>query len=157
MLQRVVLFLTALFLSLTAGRAFWVSLGENPFNMSGSTYVEFFQQLDQRIAIPIAITGIGGTFLAGIAAAVYRAHRRVRYLLLLAFGLSLAASVVTATVNVPINLEVATWSPHALPPGYEDLLRRWWQWHQARLVGMMAATGLVYSAMLTVGSGRNAA
>lgn len=88
MLQRVVLFLTALFLSLTAGRAFWVSLGENPFNMSGSTYVEFFQQLDQRIAIPIAITGIGGTFLAGIAAAVYRAHRRVRYLLLLAFGLS---------------------------------------------------------------------
>jgi hypothetical protein len=39
------LFLTALFLSLTAGRAFWVSLGESPFNMSGSTYVEFFQQL----------------------------------------------------------------------------------------------------------------
>jgi hypothetical protein len=33
-------------------------LGENPFNMSGPAYVEFFQQLDTRIAIPIAVTGI---------------------------------------------------------------------------------------------------
>ena len=53
-------------LALTAGRAFWVTLGENPFSMSGATYVEFFQQLDRRIAIPIAITGIGGTLLAGL-------------------------------------------------------------------------------------------
>ena len=155
MLQRVTLFLAALFLSLTAGRAFWVSLGENPFNMAGSTYVEFFQQLDQRIAIPIAITGIGGTLLAGIAAAVSRAQRRVLCLLLLAFAFSLSASVVTAIVNVPINLEVADWNPDALPPGYEDLLRRWWQWRQARLVGMLAASCLVFAAMLTVGSGRN--
>jgi hypothetical protein len=27
------------------------------------TYVEFFQPLDRRIAIPIAVTGIGGTEL----------------------------------------------------------------------------------------------
>ncbi len=66
MLRNVVLFLTALLLALTAGRAFWVWLGENPFNMSGQTYVEFFQQLDKRIVVPIGITGIGGTVLAGI-------------------------------------------------------------------------------------------
>jgi hypothetical protein len=59
MLRNVLLFCAAVLLSLTAGRAFWVSLGENPFNMSGATYVEFFQQLDRRIAIPIAVTGIG--------------------------------------------------------------------------------------------------
>jgi hypothetical protein len=59
MLRKVSLFSTSLLLALTAGRAFWVWLGENPFNMSGHTYVEFFQQLDKRIVVPIAITGIG--------------------------------------------------------------------------------------------------
>ena len=49
-----------------------VWLGETPFNMSGPTYVEFFQQLENRIAIPIAVTGIGGTLLAGISAALTR-------------------------------------------------------------------------------------
>lgn len=67
MLRSILLFFTALLLSLTAGRAFWVWLGENPFDMSGQTYVEFFQQLDRRIALPIAITGIGGTLLRAVA------------------------------------------------------------------------------------------
>jgi uncharacterized membrane protein len=151
-LRNAVLFLAALLLSLTAGRAFWVWLGENPFDMAGSTYVEFFQQLDQRIAIPIAITGIGGTLFAGIAAAMFRRQRRVFHMLLAAFALALAASVVTALVNVPINMQVATWDPEALPSGYEELLRRWWQWHHVRLVGMFTAACLVYVAMLSVGT-----
>ena len=66
MLRNVVLFFAALLLALTAGRAFWVWLGESPFNMSGRTYVEFFQQLDKRIVVPIGVTGIGGTILAGL-------------------------------------------------------------------------------------------
>ena len=33
------LFVTAVLLSLTAGRAVWVTLGENPFSMSPATYV----------------------------------------------------------------------------------------------------------------------
>jgi len=69
MVRNVLLFLTAALLARTAGRGFWVWLGESPFNMSGQTYVEFFQQLDKRIALPIALTGIGGTLLAGISAA----------------------------------------------------------------------------------------
>jgi hypothetical protein len=55
-IRNAVLFLAALLPALTAGRAFWIWLGENPFNMSGQTYVEFFQQLDKRLVVPIAIT-----------------------------------------------------------------------------------------------------
>ena len=43
MLRNVWLFFTALLLALTAGRAFWMWLGETPFDMFGATYVEFFQ------------------------------------------------------------------------------------------------------------------
>jgi len=148
MLRKTCLFFAAVLLALTAGRAFWVSLGENPFDMSGRTYVEFFQQLDQRIAIPIAITGVGGTILAGISAALYRNQRTSFYLLLTACGLALTASIVTIVFSVPINNRLATWNPAALPPDYQQFLHSWWQWHQVRLVTMFGAMCLVFVAML---------
>jgi uncharacterized membrane protein len=149
LLRKVLLFFTAVLLALTAGRAFWVWLGENPFNMSGATYVEFFQQLDRRIAIPIAITGVGGTLLAGISAALHRRAGLPFYLLMGAFGLALVGSLVTIFYNVPINERLATWNPSALPAGYEVFLRSWWRWHQVRLVAMTTAMCLVFAAMLT--------
>ena len=142
------LFFTALLLALTAGRAFWVFLGENPFNMSGRTYVEFFQQLDKAIVIPIAVTGIGGTLLAGISAAVYRHERPAFYLLVAACALAAGGSLVTILVNVPINNRLATWNATALPPDYQNYLRQWWQWHQVRLVAMFSAMCLVFATML---------
>src|SRR6188472_3839359 len=148
MLRKTCLFFAAVLLALTAGRAFWVSLGENPFDMSGRTYVEFFQQLDQRIAIPIAITGVGGTILAGISAALYRNQRTSFYLLLTACGLALTASIVTIVFSVPINNRLATWNPAALSPDYQQFLHSWWQWHQVRLVTMFGAMCLVFVAML---------
>jgi uncharacterized membrane protein len=148
MQRKVVLFFAALFLALSAGRAFWLWLGENPFDMSGQTYVEFFQQLDKRIAIPIAVTGIGGTVLAAVSALLYRSDGRMLYLLLIACGFALIGDLVTILVNVPINNRLATWNPSALPADYQDYLRRWWQWHHVRLVGMFTAMCLVFGAML---------
>jgi uncharacterized membrane protein len=148
MLRNVLLFCAAVLLALTAGRAFWVTLGENPFNMSGATYIEFFQQLDRRIAIPIAITGIGGTILAGVAALTHRADRKAFVLLLCACGCGLIGSLVTLFINVPINERVATWNPAALPAGYESYLHQWWDWHQVRLVAMFTGMCLVFAAML---------
>jgi uncharacterized membrane protein len=148
MRRNIILFSAAVLIALTAGRAFWVTLGENPFNMSGATYVAFFQQLDRRIAIPIAVTGIGGTLLAGLAAMAHRTDRRVFSLLLAACGLAAIGSLVTVLVNVPINERVATWNPAALPPGYEAFLRRWWEWHQVRLAATFASMCFVLTAML---------
>lgn len=148
MWRKILLFGAAVLLSLTAGRAVWVSRGENPFNMSAATYVEFFQQLDRAIAIPIALTGIGGTLLVGISALVHRSDRRVFYLLLGACGCALVGSLVTIFVNVPINERLATWNPAALPPDYEVFLRRWWEWHQVRMVAMFSGMSLVFAAML---------
>ena len=148
MIRNAVLFLAALLLALTAGRAFWIWLGENPFDMSGQTYVEFFQQLDVRIAIPIAVTGVGGTILAGVSAVLHRADRRVLYLLAFACAAAMVGDLVTLLVNVPINNELATWDPKALPADYQDYLLRWWQWHHVRLVAMFVATCLVLVAML---------
>ena len=148
MLRKVILFFTAVLVALTAGRAFWVWLGENPANLSGATYVEFFQALDRGIAIPIAVTGIGGTLLAGISATLFRRDRPAFYLLLATCALGLLAALVTIFVHLPINARVATWNPTALPPDYREFLDRWWKWQQVRLVAMLAAMSLVFAAML---------
>jgi uncharacterized membrane protein len=115
MARRILLFLTAVLFAPTAGRAFWVWLDENPFNMSGKTSVEFFQQLDKRIAIPIAVTGLGGTLLAGISAVFHRRDRTMFSLLLAVFGLGVIGSLVTIFFNVPLDERLATWNPSALP------------------------------------------
>jgi hypothetical protein len=112
--------------------------------MSGQTYVEFFQQLDPRIVVPIGITGVGGTLLAGICAVSYREQRRVWSLLAAAFALGAIGSLVTIFFNIPINERLATWNPKALPPDYQEYLRQWWQWHHVRLVAMFAAMCLVF-------------
>ena len=148
MWRNALVFSASVLLALTAGRAFWVTLGENPFDMSAATYVEFFQQLDRRIAVPIALTGVGGTLLAGLAVIAHRAERRRFYLLLAACAFGVIGSLVTIFVNVPINERLATWNPTALPAGYEVFLRQWWEWHQVRLVAMFTAMSLMFAAML---------
>ena len=152
MLRNTLLFITAVLLALTAGRAFWVWLGETPFGMPGATYVEFFQQLDERIAIPIAAIGVLGPVLAGVSAALCRANRRRLFFLIAASVFGAVAVLVTVLVNVPINEQIATCNPGALPPGYEDILRVWWSWHIVRLVTSLAAMCAAFVALLASGS-----
>ncbi len=104
-LRKVILFVTLVLVSLTAGRAFWTWVAENPANLSGATYVEFFQALERSISIPIGVTAIGGFVLAGISAILFRSDRRVFYLLLATCGFCLVANLVTIFVNKPINAQ----------------------------------------------------
>ena len=145
-----------MFVALTAGRAFWVWLGESPFGVAGATYVDFFQQLDRRIAIPIAVIGTLGPVLAGASAALCRSNRRTFLCLLAACGLGVASALVTVLVNVPINEEIASWNPGALPVGYEEVLRRWWSWHIVRLVTSVGAMCAVFLALLARGEASGA-
>jgi hypothetical protein len=142
------LFGAAVLLALTAGRAFWVWVGESPFGMSGATYVDFFQTLDGRIAIPIAVIGILGPVVAGAGAAVCRANRRVFFALIVASGLGAISVLVTVLVSVPLNEQLSTWDPTALPPGYEEVLRQWWNWHYLRLVTSVGAMCAAFLALL---------
>jgi uncharacterized membrane protein len=69
-------------------------------------------------------------------------------LLLAAFGLGAVSCIATVVVNFPINQQIATWNPAALPADYATLLRRWRNWHHVRLITLLPATCLVLIAML---------
>lgn len=151
MLRVALLFVTTTLLALIAGRAFWVWLGESPFGMAGRTYVEFFQQIDRRIAIPIAVIGVLGPVLAAVSAALHRSNRRMFVCLLAACALGVVSALVTVLVNVPINEQIAGWDPTALPSGYEAVLQRWWDWHIVRLVASVGAMCAALLALLSRG------
>src|SRR5260370_41887915 len=70
MARTITLFFTVLMVALTAGRAFWVWVAENPSALSMMTYIESFQATNRAIALPIAITGSLGFLLALVAVAL---------------------------------------------------------------------------------------
>jgi uncharacterized membrane protein len=67
--------------------------------------------------------------MTGLAALAHWSDRRTARLLAAACALGVVSSLITIVVNVPINNTITTWSPSALPAGYELVLRRWWNWH----------------------------
>jgi uncharacterized membrane protein len=72
--------------------------------------------------------------------------------LVTAFGFGAVGVLVTVLVNVPINEQIAGWNPAALPSGYEDVLRVWWNWHIVRLITSVSAMCSVFVALLASGS-----
>ena len=55
-----------------------------------------------------------------------------RWLFLASGLLLLAGIVVTLAIEVPINQQVVTWQPGAMPPNWATLRDRWWRFHAVR-------------------------
>jgi hypothetical protein len=66
--------------ALPAGRAVWTWLGENPNNVSGAAFVEFFQALDRGVAVPMAFAGFSSVVLTATSAFLCRSDRVALYL-----------------------------------------------------------------------------
>jgi uncharacterized membrane protein len=148
MVRSFVLLLTMIVTALPAGRAFWTWLGENPNNVSGVAFVEFFQALDRGVAAPMAITGFGAIVLTAASAFLCRSDRVVLYLLIAACVFSVASAFVTIVMHLPINAKIAAWDPSALPTDYRDYLQTWWRWHHVRLITTVVAMITVFVAVV---------
>ena len=148
MASNLVLLLAMIATALPAGRAVWTWLGENPNSVSGPVFVEFFQARDRGIAVPMAITGLGAILLTGLSAFLVRSNRVAMYLLIIACLLSAAGAFVTIVFHLPINAEIASWNPAALPPEYREYLQDWWRWHHVRLITTVASMITMFIAVL---------
>lgn len=139
----IALFVAVLTVSLTAGRAFWVWIGENPSHRSTTTFIESFQATNRVIAVPIAITGNLG-FVSVLAAAALSWHDRPSLYFLGTAAPLLAASVlITLMINVPINDRIMTWNASSPPADWKQFRDRWWTWHVIRAAALLAALVLL--------------
>jgi uncharacterized membrane protein len=148
MIRRTLLFITLILIALLAGRAFWVSLLDDPARFPADVYVAYFQIVDRSIAAPIAVMGVSAMLLAGLSAALSFRDRPVLLLLCGAFCCVLLSNFVTVHYHLPINAQIASFNPSSLPAAWPGLRDRWWEYHQIRTVALLCALGFVSLAVL---------
>jgi uncharacterized membrane protein len=111
------------------------------------TFVRAFQALDQAITDPLSmLTLMGALVLSGIAAVLYLRDddHSVLPWVVAAFGLYLAAVVITMAIHEPLNEKIRdAGDPDSItnPEAVRDALNetRWVAWHIVRTIATIAA------------------
>ena len=143
MARTISLFFAVVMVALTAGRAFWVWVSENPSALSVRTYIESFQATNRAITVPITVTGILGLLFAILAVALSWGDRPSVYFLGTAIPLLAAPVLITLKINIPINDQIMTWNASAPPEGWMQLRDKWWTWHKIRAAALLGGFVLV--------------
>jgi uncharacterized membrane protein len=149
MAMNIIRFVLLVLMGLLVGSMFGISMGYNPAGLSASAYVEQHQNAVRSLNTLFPVMGAICIALTAILAARSGANRRVRYILLAAVLLMLAAALVTRFGNQPINAIVMTWSAQAQPANWEQLRDQWWQWHIVRTIAAILAFFSVVIAVLS--------
>jgi uncharacterized membrane protein len=123
------------------------------------TFVGAFQALDRAITNPLfLLTFMGALVLSGVAAVLYRRgdDRSVLPWVAVAFGLYLAAFVITMAVHEPLNVVLrAAGDPDRIAnlAAVRDAFHetRWVAWHIVRTIATTAAFGCLAWALVLHG------
>jgi uncharacterized membrane protein len=121
------------------------------------TFVAAFQSIDRQLINPwFMSSAFGGALLFTLAAAVLNLHHAGLPWIVAALGLYLAAVMVTATVNVPLNdaIKVAGNPDHirdlaAVRDQFHET--RWAAWNLVRVVASTGAFGFLAWALVLYG------
>jgi uncharacterized membrane protein len=123
------------------------------------TFVGAFQALDEAIMNPLfMLPFMGALVLSGVAAVLYLrdgGHPALRWVAV-AFGLQLAATLITMAVHEPLNEVIRTAGDPARiadPAAVRDAFHetRWVVWHIVRTVATTAAFGCLAWALVLHG------
>jgi hypothetical protein len=76
----------------------------------------------------------------------WRSHPAGFYLSVASFASSLIALLITMLVEVPISLEIKTWSLATMPANWQQIRDRWGAFHIARIVAGMGSLVLLVTA-----------
>ncbi len=145
-------FVALLLAALSAGVFFGTraALGPSTKSFTPRTYVEV-QQATVRNLRPVMGALLPGAVAANLALVALRARaRRSPAFALTLAGLltQLAALVITALVELPLNARVLTWVPDEPPAGWEAARDRWAAAHTARTAAAVAGLGCLLAATL---------
>jgi uncharacterized membrane protein len=128
-------------------------------NTDDRTFVGAFQALDRAILNPpFMLVFMGALVLTGVAAILHLRgdHRPVLRWVAVAFGLYLAALVITMAIHEPLNAVIrAAGDPDLIagPAAVRDAFHeaRWVAWHTVRTIATTAAFGCLAWALVLHG------
>jgi hypothetical protein len=142
-------FVSLLLTALLVGTMFGIWLGYNPAPLSSSAFVEMQQNAIRALNVPLPILGLVCIVLTAALAALTKADKRARWLLVIAALCLAAAGLITRFANQPINAVVMSWSAQAPPGDWAALRDTWWHWHTLRTA--VAVAGFALALLAAVG------
>jgi uncharacterized membrane protein len=135
MLRKILLLITGLLLVLVTGVFWgtWFSLSRTMYQLSPETFIIIGKQIMQNIALGMSIMMPLG--IVGVLVLLLMAGRRKKahfYWLLTTFILFVLALAITLFIEVPIDNQIKTWTPDALPIDWKAIRDRWQFYHTDR-------------------------
>lgn len=143
MLITVTRFLNIILVALLAGTSFGIWVGLNPKHYSTSTYIEQQQHLVLSLQTLLVSMVILATLVTIASAFLQRKDRKTFIALLFAAFFLLLCIIITRFGNLPIQIEMLTWSTYSLPDNWTVLRDQWWSFHIQRTVAELVALALV--------------
>jgi uncharacterized membrane protein len=135
MLRKILLLITGLLLVLVTGVFWgtWFSLSRTMYQLSPETFIIIGKQIMQNIALGMSIMMPLG--IVGVLVLLLMAGRRKKahfYWLLTTLILFVLALAITLFIEVPIDNQIKTWTPDALPTDWKAIRDRWQFYHTDR-------------------------
>lgn len=118
--------------SLVAGSTFGIWQGYNPHAYSPATFVEVHQGAVRGLNVLLPAIALAGLALTAVLAFASRGRIAVFSLYMIAIAGFIVGGVITRFINQPINAQIMTWTPDALPADWTAIRDDWWNWHVIR-------------------------
>jgi uncharacterized membrane protein len=151
--MRVGLFISMVLYTLVAGVFWgtWFSLSRSIASIRAETFLDIGHTMignlggPMSLLMPAAIVSVGM-----VAALLYRRGRRMAAgLASLALVLLIAALAITLSVNVPIDGQIAGWTPGTLPADWQAIRDRWEFYHGLRTFLSVVGSGCLFASALS--------
>ena len=111
----------------------WFSLSRTMYQLPPETFITIGKQIMQNVAVGMSIMMPLG--ITGVLVLLLMAGRRKKahfYWLLSTLILFVFALAITLFIEVPIDNQIKTWAPDALPTDWKAIRDRWQFYHTNR-------------------------
>jgi uncharacterized membrane protein len=128
----------------------WFSLSRSIATITPSTFLEIGHTMIRNLGGPMSLL-MPTAILSNVAVSVMlyrRSEIRAFGLATAALVLLLAARLITLTVNVPSDNEIAVWTVTTLPPDWETIRDRWHFYHSLRTFASLLGLGCAFGSVL---------
>jgi uncharacterized membrane protein len=146
--RKFVLFAALFSVALVTGAAFAIWFDYNPTGMSPAFYTEKMQHAIRVFTIPLPTVVMLGLFFTIVSTFLARRDRPDFYLLIVASICIIAAALITAFGNIPINNQIMTWNINSPPSNWGELAQKWWWFHTVRTISAIVGLSFLILALL---------
>lgn len=144
-------FITGLMLVLIAGVFWgtWFSLSRTMYELPAAVFLTIGKEIMQNIALTMSIIMPASVIcLVILLIGSWKTKNLYFYCMLTTLVLFIVALIITVGIEVPIDNQIRTWMPAAMPADWQGLRNKWKFYHTIRTFASLSATAFFLIALI---------